>query len=211
MVRHSLCLFASILTLFFFAACGSKTEKKAANGTYGSIPSSVAEESLRFAPPPLPAKASERKARALIREEDLPDLTSLLPARIGRYKKIYEKSERTGPEVMLLYSAWAEYNTPEGDAIILHIIDTGQTPLLQKSVAGWADKPVNVTNVYGHERSITFDGYPGFEKRYEKMSSEVAVLVAKRYVVNAACRGCDLAVLYEAVRAVPLKRLEILQ
>ncbi len=206
-------LHLSALFLLLAAACGSPSSEKKTSGGSSKSPltarSAVEEPTFSFNDSV--AGRVTGKPRALIREEDLPDLTSLLPARIGRYKKIYEKSERSGPEVMLLYSAWAEYNTPEGDAIVLHITDTGQSPLLQKSVAAWADKPMEVKNQYGHERSVVFDGYPGFEKSYGKLSSEVAVLVANRYVVNAACRGCDLDLLREVIHSVPLKRLEVLQ
>lgn len=199
------------LCMLLAPACGSKSDKKAnaKSGTSGQM--SKRADNPAFSFNDSTGTSIDSRARVKVLEKDMPNLMSLLPARIGRYKKIYEKSERYGPEVMLLYSAWAEYNTPDGEAVILHITDTGYTPELQKSMAEWAKKPIEIKNERGYERSITFEGYPGFQKEYGKESSELAVWVADRYIVNAACFNCPLDVLREAIRAVPLKKLEVLQ
>lgn len=212
-VRYSLLL--TLLLLVFSPACGSKSEKKKASASAPAAPSASAGNAAANDPKfsfndPATVEAAEKR-QYLISEKDLPPLSSLLPARIGRYKKIYEKSERGGPEVMMLYSAWADYRTPENDAIILHITDAGQRPEYHQKVVEWARKEVDIKNDRGYEKSITFDGYPGFEKYYPKLSSEIGILVANRYIVNVACQGCELDVLREAMRTVPLKRLEVLQ
>lgn len=215
MTTNSIVPITLILSLLFAVACGSKSEKKA-TGSASTAPSASAAGGASANDPkfsfndPATVEAAEKR-QYLISEKDLPPLSSLLPARIGRYKKIYEKSERGGPEVMMLYSAWADYRTPENDAIILHITDAGQRPEYQQKVVEWARKEVNIKNDRGYEKSILFDGYPGFEKYYPKLSSEIGILVANRYIVNVACQGCELEVLREAMRTVPLKRLEVLQ
>ncbi len=203
--------FLMALCLVLAPACGSKSDKKAnaKSETVDRVPKRADDPTFSFNDSM--GISVDSRARVKVLEKDMPNLMSLLPARIGRYKKIYEKSERYGPEVMLLYSAWAEYSTPEGEAIILHITDTGYTPELQKSMAEWAKKPIEIKNERGYERSITFEGYPGFQKEYGKESSELAVWVANRYIVNAGCFHCPLDILREAIRAVPLKKLEVLQ
>ncbi len=204
--------FLAALCLLFTPACGSKSDSKktSANAPRTSGSKATVEEP-KFSFNDTLSTSEDSRSRVLVREEELPNLMSLLPARIGRYKKIYEKSERHGPEVMLLYSAWGEYNTPDGAAIILHITDIGQSAEMQKTISTWAEKPMDIQNQYGRERSITFEGYPGFEKDYGKESSELAVLVAKRFIVNAACFNCSLDVLRDAIRAVPLKKLEAMK
>lgn len=215
MTTNSIVPITLILSLSFAAACSSKSDKKASTRML-EAPSVSAGGAAAASDPkfsfndPATVEAAEKR-QYLISEKDLPPLSSLLPARIGRYKKIYEKSERGGPEVMMLYSAWADYRTPENDAIILHITDAGQRPEYQQKVVEWARKEVNIKNDRGYEKSILFDGYPGFEKYYPKLSSEIGILVANRYIVNVACQGCELEVLREAMRTIPLKRLEVLQ
>ncbi|MCS6928103.1 MAG: hypothetical protein NZM43_01275 [Saprospiraceae bacterium] len=203
-----------IAAFLLVSACGTKSEKKTSDNPYTSSampPGWKAASEPKFIFNDSATYEGARKRQYLVSEKDLPPLSTLLPARIGRYKKIYEKNERSGPEVMLVYAAWAEYMTPEGEAIILYITDTGQTPEYQKNVAKWARTNVEIKNERGYEKSITFDGYPGFEKYYPSLSSEIGVVVADRYIVNAACHHCELDVLREAIRAIPLKRLETFQ
>ncbi|MCS7035533.1 MAG: hypothetical protein RMJ33_10665 [Saprospiraceae bacterium] len=204
----------AILFLFLASACGSKSEKKSSSAASSAPPAPAgraAADDPKFSfNDPVEVEAAQKR-QYLLSEKDLPPLSTLLPARIGRYKKTYEKNERGGPEVMLVYSAWAEYTAPEGNAIVVHITDTGQRPEMQQNVSKWARTKVDIQNERGYEKSITFDGYPGFEKHYPNLSSEVGILVADRYIVNAACLGCDLDLLREAIRTVPLKRLEVLQ
>lgn len=201
------------LLLLLALSCGSKSDKKASSTSSAAPPG--AESAAAASDPKFAFKDSSTRAafkrQYLVAEKDLPPLSTLLPARIGPYKKIYEKSERSGPEVMMLYSAWAEYMTPEGDAIILYLTDTGQRPEYREKMAKWARTEMDLKNSRGYEKSITFDGYPGFEKHYPRLSSEIGLWVADRYIVNASCQGCELDLLRDAIRSIPLKRLEALQ
>ncbi len=106
-------------------------------------------------------------------------------------------------------SAHRDYTKGEiGDAptTSISILDSVTSPeYVEATTAGWK---LNETTAEGFTKSLSIDGYPGFETfENDEKHGTLWLLVAKRYFLQIETMGQDAAALEEWLKRVDLKKL----
>lgn len=116
------------------------------------------------------------------------ELQELMPEKLNGYNRTEKGGETTGALGMNVSTAKATYK--KGDQTIdIDIIDTGGIGMAMMGIAAWTTLTVDKEDDNGYERTGTISGNKSFEKFHKNgATSEVSVIVNKRFVVNARAR-----------------------
>ena len=127
------------------------------------------------------------------------ELKKLMPESAAGLERTKHIGETTGAMGFTFSKAEARYG--DGDEKIdATLIDSGGAGMLLLSMAGFASLNVDKETEQGSERTLKVDGNPAYEKysnRNGRITSELSVLVNKRFIVTLKGKGVDAKALMD--------------
>jgi hypothetical protein len=140
---------------------------------------------------------------------DFRELKALLPEGVGGMKRLQASGEKGGMGGLSVSTAEARYDDGGGRSVELKIVDMGGAGLATAGMAAWSMVEIDKETESGRERTGKLDGRP-FHEQYDgrNRSGEFALLVGKRFLVEARGSDVDPETLKGAVTAVDLGKLE---
>ena len=194
----SLLLFIAV----FCFACGS--DKKENKETSATTPPANAQEAMQQA-----EKALKDVQVQQVEPVNFRNLQELLPEKTAGFERTKLGGETSGAMGIKFSKAEGRYKNADGKNLRLDIMDTGGLGMSTMSMAAWAMVDVDKEDENGYERTGTLNGYKSFEKfRKSGSDCEIGVLVEKRFVVTANCRGCTMEAMRSVIQALDLSRLK---
>jgi hypothetical protein len=138
-------------------------------------------------------------------------LQELLSDNLGGYERTSKSGETAGAMGMNISHAGGKYKSGN-KTVQVDVTDTGGIGMSMMGMTAWASITIDKEDENGYERTTTIDGYKCFEKfRKDGSESELAVLVADRFVVTAKSgdlkKESDMDDLKKVVKAMDLKKL----
>lgn len=135
------------------------------------------------------------------------ELQELLPEELAGYERTSKGGETTGVAGMTVSRAESKYK--KGDATVeVDVMDTGGLGMAMMGVAAWSTIVIDKEDENGFERTSTLDGYKCYEKyRKDGSNSELAVIVADRFLVTASQRNGEMDELKSIVKGMDLGKL----
>ena len=201
---------ALVLITSFFAACGSETIEEKLNRKLSEAVSEAAgtevnAENLKDVMKQASDKMENLDLSAVgddVEVINFRELKKLMPESAAGLARGKHVGETTGMMGITFSKAEATYG--EGDKRInATFIDSGGAGMLLMSMAGFTNLKVDKETDTGSERTLEIDGNPAYEKysnRNGRITSELSVLVNKRFIVTLKGNGVDaddLAQVYE--------------
>ncbi|MGH7491010.1 MAG: hypothetical protein ACREOO_01310 [bacterium] len=166
-------------------------------------------DSMRSAIPQVIHVMPSRRGRMLAELVDCNSLAALLPDSLPNMKRDVMIAERTVDDSILVSLAAGSYADPAGNNIEIKITDSGDLKVFAPAAFPWLDREIQSESESSYERTISFDGYRGFERYYVKdQSGEVYVFVGERFVVEVTGYGVMSEDLKNAVSSIDLHRLQ---
>ncbi len=136
-------------------------------------------------------------------------LQEFLPEKIAGFERTKIGGESAGAVGIKFSKAEGRYKNADGKNLRLDIIDTGGLGMGAMSMAAWAMVDMDKEDDNGYERTGTLNGHKSFEKfRKQGSDCELGVLVEKRFVVTANCRGCDMETMRSVVQSLDLGKFK---
>ena len=134
-------------------------------------------------------------------------LQELLPEKVAGYERTNKSGETTGAVGMTVSHAEGSYK--KGDATAkVDVMDTGGLGMAMMGMAAWTTVAIDKEDENGYERTSTLDGYKCYEKyRKDGSDSELAVIVADRFLVTASQRNGEMEELKSIVKGMDLDKL----
>lgn len=175
------------------------------------------EPAATVAPPTTPQEAINQAQQAMkdanlqqpVEPVNFRELQVLLPEKLADFERNKLGGETSGALGIKFSRAEGRYKNADGKNLQLDILDTGGLGMGTMSMAAWAMVDVDKEDENGYERTGTLGGYKSYEKfRKNGSNSEVGVLVEKRFVVTANCRGCTMEAMRLVIQALDLSRLK---
>ena len=200
-------------TLAMAVACGGSREKAPANAqsatptaapaaAQAATPSPTETPGLKGRPTPDP----KAQPAPLVTPVNFERLSALLPEFPGWTRGLVRgENVSVGTEI-----AKAEAQYQQGDRVMdLEIIDSGMNPIVLMPQTMFMGPNYSERFPEGYRKAVTVAGFPAYETwDGEWQRAEVAVLVAKRFIVQATGQGVDNADVVRAlVTAVNLSSL----
>lgn len=134
------------------------------------------------------------------------ELQELLPKKLDRHRRTDLEGNTSGILGVRISTAQAVYE--KGDSEVeISIVDAGSLGVIM-SMADWVEAEFDESDRNGFKRTGTFEGYRCFEQYRKKGNSEMAVIVANRFLVVASGGVDDFDDLRDMVSDMKLKRLE---
>ena len=116
--------------------------------------------------------------RMLAELVDCNSLAGLLPDSLPNMKRDDMIAERTVDDSILVSMAAGSYADPAGNNIEIKITDSGDLTVFAPAVFPWLNREIQAETESSYERTISFDGYRGFERYYLKdQSGEMYIAV----------------------------------
>jgi hypothetical protein len=214
MKRNFLFFALAATSLFFFTAClnfssNDSEEDTTTSSSSSSTTSTDSEpENLADAMNKVQEAMKEVNNGEEVEVVNFRELKEMLPDKAAGLPNTDKSGETTGVMGIKISTAEAEYK--EGDKRIeMTIIDTGGLGMAMMGVAQWSTVTVDKESDDGYERTTTIEGHKAFESWNNKsQSGEVAVIVNKRFVVQADGRNVDMNDLKKALKSVNFNKLE---
>jgi hypothetical protein len=213
MKRNFLFFALTAISLFFFTAClnfsSNDSEEDTTEASTSSSTSTDSEpENLADAMNKVQEAMKEVNNGEEVEVVNFRDLKEMLPDKAAGIPNTDKSGETAGAMGIKVSTAEAEYK--DGDKRIeMTIIDTGGFGMAMMSFAQWSTVTVDKESDDGYERTTTIEGHKAFESWNSKSNSgEVAVIVNKRFVVQADGRNVDMKDLKKAVKSVDFNKLE---
>jgi len=199
-VHHlSLWLLAVVVCL----ACGS--DKKENKEITANAPPANMEEAMQQAEKAL----KDAQLQQPVEPVNFRTLQELLPEKLAGLERTKLGGETAGAMGIKFSKAEGKYKSADGKNIQLDIVETGELGMSTTAMAALAMTDVDKEDDNGYERTSTLNGYKSFEKfRKQGSDCELGVLVEKRFVVSANCRGCEMEALRSVVQSVDFNRLK---
>ncbi len=136
-------------------------------------------------------------------------LQELLPEKTAGFERTKLGGETSGALGIKFSRAEGKYKNADGKNLQLDILDTGGLGMGTMSMAAWAMVDVDKEDDKGYERTGTLNGYKSYEKfRKQGSDCELGVLVEKRFVVTANCRGCEMETMRSVIQSLDLSKLK---
>jgi hypothetical protein len=143
---------------------------------------------------------------------DFRELRDLLPERLGRLARTDARGERSNAFGISTSNAHGTYAAGDGDASIeIQISDLGSMRSFALFGYAWVLSEMDVENERGHERTVKFKGYPGyetFEREGGWSSAQLQVIVGERFLVSVEGSGVPLDEVHAAMERIDLAHLE---
>lgn len=197
-IFFSLWLFSAIIC---FACGGDKKENKEVTAT---TPPANMQEAMQQA-----EKAVKEAQLQQVEPVNFRTLQELLPEKAAGFERTKLGGETSGAMGIKFSKAEGRYKNADGKNLRLDIVDTGGLGMSTMSMAAWAMVDVDKEDENGYERTGTLNGYKSFEKfRKNGSDSELALLVEKRFIVTANCRGCDMETMRSFIHSLDLGKLK---
>jgi len=202
-------LLGSTAALLLLAACGKSEEQKQAE-----VAAAQMAEALKSGAAGV-AGAAEAMGAALGATQaaeavDFRDLKALLPEDLSGMKRVNAEGERSSAMGFTISKAEARYESESNANVRITISDVGaMAGIAAMSTYAWAAGSIDRETETSYERSVTINGYKGYEK-YDRQanSGEVQVLVAGRFVVEVDGNNMPMAAIKAALEKVDLGKLE---
>ncbi len=208
-----------VLVASVFAACGSETIEEKLNRRLSEAVSEasgteVNVENLKDVMQEASDKLENLDLNGMDDVEviNFRELKKLMPESAAGLSRNKHIGETTGAMGFTFSKAEARYGEGE-QRVDATFIDSGGAGMLLMSMAGFANLNVDKETEQGSERTLEIDGNPAYEKysnRNGRVTSELSVLVNKRFIVTLKGKGVDaeaLAGVYEDfdLRSLPKK------
>jgi hypothetical protein len=175
----------------------------------------ILEASADTAAPAVPEVIYEmppRRGIMLAKLVDCNNLAALLPDSLPNMKRDYLIVERAVDDSILVSLASGSYADPAGNNIEIKITDSGDLKVTAGVIYPWLTTTIQSETEAGYERTISFDGYRGFERYYLKeQSGELYVVVGERFMVEVTGYGVMSEDLKKAVSKIDLHKLASMQ
>lgn len=194
---------AALLVITLLTACGGKTEEEKkeeeANVSLGSAMGAMQEM----------AKAAEdQQKNGPVATIDFRKLKELLPADADGLPRKEATGEKTGAMGFNVSTAEGKYASADRtERIEVDIVDAGGTGAMM-GLAAWSMMEVDKETESGYEKTTDMDGNKAYEK-YDSADKdgEIAVLVAKRYIVTVKGYGVPMDKIKTTLKNVDLGKL----
>lgn len=197
-LSFSLLLYIALLCF----ACGS--DKKENKEISAAVPPANMEEAMQHA-----EKAVKDAQVQQVEPVNFRTLQELLPEKTSGFERTKLGGETAGAMGIKFSKAEGKYKNTDGKNLRLDIIDTGGLGMSTMSMAAWAMVDVDKEDDNGYERTGTLNGYKSFEKfRKQGSDCELGVLVEKRFVITANCRGCEMETIRTVIQSLDLNKLK---
>ncbi len=120
-------------------------------------------------------------------------LKDMLSENIQGYTRTAFESQKAGAFGFNISIAEADYEATGDKRIKASLADTGGAGMAVMSMAAWSSLDLDKEDQNGWERTSTYKGYKTFEK-YDKSNktSELAIMVEKRFLVTLNGTNCDM-------------------
>ena len=141
---------------------------------------------------------------------DFRELKALLPEDLSGMKRSNAEGEKTSAMGFTISKAEARYEGDNNASVHITITDVGaMAGVAAMATYAWAAGTIDRETESSYEKSVTIDGYKGYEK-YDRQSSsgEVQVLVAGRFVVEVDGNNLPMDGIKAALGKVDLGKLE---
>jgi hypothetical protein len=166
-------------------------------------------------PPTVPEVILEmpmRRGKMLAELVDCNNLAALLPDSLPNMKRDDLIAERAVEDSILISLAAGSYADPAGNNIEIKITDPGDLKAVAAAIYPWLATAIQSETEAGYERTISLDGYRGFERYYLKeQSGEMYLVVGERFVVEVTGYGVMSEELKNAISQIDLRKLEGMQ
>lgn len=194
---------AALLSVSLLTACGGKTEEEKQTDE-AKVSMGGAIDAMKDM-----AKAAEdQQKNGPVKTVDFRALKELLPADADGLPRKEATGQKTGAMGFNFSTAEGKYGNADGsENIEVDIVDAGGTGAMM-SVAAWSMIEVDKETETGYEKTSDMDGNKAYEKYDNKdKDGEIAVMVAKRFVVTAKGTGVSMDKIKATLKAVDLGKL----
>ena len=97
----------------------------------------------------------------------------------------------------------------DGKRVEVQILDAGSKSIILSTMAPWLKHKVSEEDMTGFERTITYAGYPAFEKLNKGLNeSQISVVMKDRFIVMVVGTNVALEELKKVMDGLDLKKLE---
>jgi len=215
---------AKTFCLFLFAAamlplhqaCDSAAQKEKSTALPTGAGSSDASQSRSARgdslSPPVPQVVYEMppmRGRLLAELVDCNKLAALLPESLPNMKRDDMLAESAVDDSVLVSMAAGSYADLDGNSIEIRITDSGDLQTFAGGTYAWLKSDIQTQTAAGYERTISFGGYRGFERYYDRdQSGEMYIAVGERFVVEVTGNGVLSEDLKKAAGQIDLHKLE---
>ncbi|MBC8151600.1 MAG: transposase [Bacteroidetes bacterium] len=194
---------AALLSATLLTACGGKTEEeKQAEEASVSLGGAVG------AMQEMAKAAEEQQKNGPVKTVDFRALKELLPADADGLPRKEATGEKTGTMGFNVSTAEGKYASADGsERIEVDIVDAGGMGAMM-GLAAWSMIEVDKETETGYEKTTEMDGNKAYEK-YDNAGKdgEIAVMVAKRFVVTAKGNGVSMDKIKATLKEVDLGKL----
>lgn len=188
-------LLVSLLAIsMFFSSCRKKEEEKTQEEKAMEMVDKIKAEAENI---------SNEEPKEVV---DAKLLKELLPDEAAGLARKSAESEKVGAMGFMVSKAEADYK--DGDSSIeINIIDVAGTGALM-GMAAWSMMDMDKETENGYEKTTTYKGNKAYEKYNSKNNDgEMAVIVAKRFVVTAKGRNVAMDKIKDAIDDIDLGKL----
>ncbi|MCF8246884.1 MAG: hypothetical protein K9J37_17960 [Saprospiraceae bacterium] len=218
-MKKSISALLFLFAMIFLANCsGNKEEKEQASQETAASTAESENTSSTSSEPANMAEAMKQAQDAMkninggeeVKTVNFRSLQELLPESLGGYSRTSKSGQSTGALGMNVSVAEANYKS--GDrSVKMTITDTGGLGMAMMGIAAWSTMEVDKEDENGYERTGKMGSYKSYEKFRKNGSSELAVIVASRFILTANGRtngsDSDMDDLKKLVEAVDLDKL----
>lgn len=135
-------------------------------------------------------------------------LQALLPKAIEGMQTVAAVDAAPRPGALNISTASAHFRSPKA-TLALQIADMGPLKAFSDFAnIDWAQAKIDRETAEGHERTLTFEGFRGFEESERRSGAQsLKLLVKERFIVQAQSEGLSSAQLKAAARQIDLSGL----
>lgn len=205
-----------MLLILVIPACGKSDEQKAAEAFAAQIEASTKQmaEAMKTggdaAASGVAAAGAVMGAMQAAEAVDFRELKALLPDDLAGMKRSNAEGEKTSAMGFTISKAEARYEGDNNASVQITITDVGaMAGVAAMATYAWAAGTVDRETESSYEKSVTIEGYKGYEK-YDRQSNsgEVQVLVAGRFVVEVDGNNMPMDGIKAALEKLDLGKLE---
>lgn len=168
------------------------------------------DASREFGQSVVPAAQAE-SASMQVTPVDFHELQALLPENVHTLARETITGETSVAFGFILSTAEGQYDDDEGRSLTIKITDLGsRQSLASMAIFSWAMNDVDHKTSSGHEKTVRYQGYRGYEKT-DQEGSVLNVLVADRFVVEVSGYQLEMDDLKAALALIDLSRLEMMK
>lgn len=206
MYTKSIKRLGSLLPLAILLACGGSHDKTTDPETTDNA--SISTAGAVSAMQQLADQAEEIEKKGPVATIDFRRLKELLPAEADGLPRKEASGEKNGAAGFSFSTAVGKYgNADDSETIEITLVDGGGSSMMM-GLAAWSMLEIDKETADGYEKTGIMGNYKSYEKyNSQDKNGEIALLVAKRYVVTAKGRGIDMDKLKEALNDVDLDKL----